>query len=117
VRASPSNPNRIPARVLLGQALLSQGQVEDGASQFKAILDLDPNSVSAKQGMSTASRILAARLLERGNPAAAAVQAREAVRFDPGSAPRSVRRQVVPLRIGDKFDVGAEFIVELAIAA
>ena len=36
--------------------------------------------------MSTASRILAARLLERGNPAAAAVQAREAVRFDPGSA-------------------------------
>ena len=86
VRASPSNPNRIPARVLLGQALLSQGQVEEGASQFKAILDLDPNSVSAKQGMSTASRILAARLLERGNPAAAAVQAREAVRFDPGSA-------------------------------
>ena len=36
--------------------------------------------------MSTAPRILAARLLERGNPAAAAVQAREAVRLDPGTA-------------------------------
>jgi Flp pilus assembly protein TadD len=86
VRASPSNPNRIPARILLGQALLSQGRLEEGTSQFKAILDLDPESHAAKQGLSTASRILAARLLERGNPPAAAVQAREAVRLDPGNA-------------------------------
>ena len=86
VRANPANPNRIPARMLLGQALLSQGRLEEGASHFKAVLDLDPNSVGAKQGMASASRILAARLLEQGNPPQAAVAARDAVRFDPGNA-------------------------------
>ena len=86
VRANPAHPNRIPARLMLGQALLSQGRLEEGASQFKAVLDLDPNSYAAKQGMSAASRILAARLLERGNAAQAAVAARDAVRFDPGNA-------------------------------
>ena len=86
VRANPANANRIPARLLLGQALLSQGQLDEGASHFKAVLDLDPNSISAKQGLATASRILAARLLEQGNPAQATVSAREAARLDPGNA-------------------------------
>ena len=82
VRANPSNPNRIPARLLLGQALLSQGQFDESASQFKAVLELDPNSTSAKQGLSAASRIHAARLLEQGNPVQAEVSAREATRLD-----------------------------------
>jgi Flp pilus assembly protein TadD len=86
VRASPANPNRIPARLLLGQALLSQGRLDEGASQFKAVLDLDPKSRSANQGMSTASRILAARRLEKGDAAQAEAAARDAVRFDPGDA-------------------------------
>jgi Flp pilus assembly protein TadD len=90
VRANPTNPNRIPARLMLGQALMSQGQIDEGASQFKAVLDLDGSNGAARQGLATSYRILAARLLERGNSAQAAVQAavqaREAVRLNPADA-------------------------------
>jgi tetratricopeptide (TPR) repeat protein len=86
VRANPANPNRIPARLLLGQALLAQGRLDEGASQFTAVLDVDPNSISAKQGMAAASRILAARHLEKGGAAQAEAAARDALRFDPGDA-------------------------------
>ena len=71
---------------MLGQALLSQGRLDEGADQFKAVLGLDANSVAAKQGMATASRILAARLLERGHSAQAIAPAREAARLGPGDA-------------------------------
>jgi len=86
VRANPANPNRIPARLMLGQALMSQGQIDEGASQFKAVLDLNASNAAARQGLATGYRILAARLLERGNSAQAAVQAREAVRLNPADA-------------------------------
>ena len=82
----PSAPNRIPARLLLGQALLTQGQIEAAASQFKAILDLDPSSRSANQGMGIVARIQAARFLEQGKVAPAEVEAREALRRNPGDA-------------------------------
>jgi tetratricopeptide (TPR) repeat protein len=82
----PSQPNRIPARLLLGQALLSQGQLDAAASQFKAVLDLDPSSVPANQGMGIAARIQAARFLEQGKTAPAAVEAREALRRNPADA-------------------------------
>jgi tetratricopeptide (TPR) repeat protein len=82
----PSLPNRIPARLLLGQALLTQGQIEAAASQFKAILDLDPSSRSANQGMGIVARIQAARFLEQGKVAPAEVEAREALRRNPGDA-------------------------------
>ena len=82
----PSAPNRIPARLLLGQALLTQGQIEAAASQFKAILDLDPSSRSANQGVGIVARIQAARFLEQGKVAPAEVEAREALRRNPGDA-------------------------------
>jgi tetratricopeptide (TPR) repeat protein len=82
----PSLPNRIPARLLLGQALLSQGQLETAASQFKAVLDLDPSSRSANQGMGLVARIQAARFLEQGKVAPAEVEAREALRRNPDDA-------------------------------
>jgi tetratricopeptide (TPR) repeat protein len=83
---NPSLPNRIPARLLLGQALLSQGQLEAAASQFKAVLDLDSSSRSANQGIGIVSRIQAARFLEQGKVAPAEVEAREAVRRNPADA-------------------------------
>jgi Flp pilus assembly protein TadD len=86
VRAKPAEPNRIPARLMLGQALLSQGQIDEGASQFKAVLDLDSGNGAARLGLATAYRAQAARLLENGHSAEAAVQARDAVRFNPGDA-------------------------------
>jgi Flp pilus assembly protein TadD len=86
VRASPANPNRIPARLMLGQALLSQGRLDEGADQFKAVLGLDASSSAANQGLATASRIRAARFLEQGNSVQALVPAREATRLGPGDA-------------------------------
>ena len=86
IDANPSNPNRIPARILVGQALLSQGQLDEASGQFHAILDLDPASVAANQGLSIVARVRAARFLERGNAAEAAAEAREAVRRIPGDA-------------------------------
>jgi tetratricopeptide (TPR) repeat protein len=86
VRANPAQPNRIPARLMLGEALVSQGRVDEGASQFTAVLDLDASNGAARQGMATVGRIRAMRLLQQGNAAQAAVQARDAVRFDPGDA-------------------------------
>ena len=86
IDANPSNPNRIPARILMGQALLSQGQLDEASGQFHAILDLDPASVAANQGLSIVARVRAARFLERGNAAEAAAEAREAVRRIPGDA-------------------------------
>ena len=69
---------------------MSQGQIDEGASQFKAVLDLDASNGAARQGLATGYRILAARMLERGNSAQAAVQAavqaREAVRLNPADA-------------------------------
>jgi superkiller protein 3 len=71
---------------MLGQALLSQGRLDEGADQFKAVLGLDAGSSAAKQGMATASRILAARLLEQGDSVNAIAPAREAARLGPGDA-------------------------------
>jgi Flp pilus assembly protein TadD len=86
VRANPANPNRIPARLMLGQSLLAQGRLDEGADQFKAILGLDSTNGAAKQGLATASRIVAARLLEQGHSAEAIAPAREATRLAPGDA-------------------------------
>jgi tetratricopeptide (TPR) repeat protein len=86
IRANPSNPNRIPARIIVGQALLLQNRLDEGTRQFRAILDLDPANVAANQGLATAARLRAARLLERGNVTQAAVDAREALRLNPGDA-------------------------------
>ena len=86
IGANPSHPNRIPARILMGQALLAQGRIDEGASQFSAVLAADPSSVAANQGMATVARIRAARFLEQGNIAQASAQAREALRLNPGDA-------------------------------
>ncbi len=86
VRARPTLPNRIPARIMLGEALVSENRLDEGASQFKAVLDLDPDNGAARQGLVKANRNRAARLLEQGNPTQAAVQAREALSIDPGDA-------------------------------
>jgi tetratricopeptide (TPR) repeat protein len=86
IHASPSNPNRIPARLLMGQALLSLGRLDEGANEFRTVLQADPSSIAANQGLASVARIHAARLLEQGDAARAADQAREALRLNSGDA-------------------------------
>jgi Flp pilus assembly protein TadD len=115
VRANPANPNRIPARLMLGQALLSQGRLDEGADQFKAVLDLDANSIAAKQGMATASRILAARLLEQGHSAQAVAPAREAARLGPGDAEAHNLLGVALASNGEYAEAAQEFRLTLRL--
>jgi tetratricopeptide (TPR) repeat protein len=75
IRVSPDKPNRIPARILMGQAFLSQGRIDEAAGQYTAVLHLDSSSIVANQGMGAVARVRAARLLEQQRAAEAAVQA------------------------------------------
>ncbi len=109
VRANPAQPNRIPARLMLGQALMSQGRLDEAASQFKAVLDLDPLNSSARQEIVLAHRALAARWLEQRNAAQAAVEAREALRIDPQNADAHNLLGVALASQGQFADAIAEF--------
>ena len=115
IAANPSNPNRIPARLLLGHALLWQSRVDEGASQFKTVLDADPSSVAANQGMGAAARVRAARLLERGNVAQASAQAREALRFNAGDADAHNILGVTLAQQGQMGEAVQEFQIALRI--
>ena len=115
VRANPANPNRIPARVLLGQALLSEGRLDEGADQFKAVLGLDSSNGAARQGLATASRILAARLLEQGKSAQAVAPAREAVRLAPGDAEAHNLLGVALASQGEYTEAAQEFRLTLRL--
>ena len=105
VRANPSNPNRIPARMLLGQALLSQGRIDEGANQFRAVLGLDPqqhrgeaghgDGVADSRGAIFSSRGTSAQALRAG-ARGAAPRLRATRRRTICSASRSRRRVSVP---------------------
>ncbi len=115
IGANPSHPNRIPARILMGQALLAQGRIDEGASQFTAVLAADPSSVAANQGMATVARIRAARLLEQGNIAQASAQAREALRLNSGDADAHNVLGVTLAQQGQVDEAVREFQVALRI--
>jgi tetratricopeptide (TPR) repeat protein len=115
IGANPSHPNRIPARILTGQALLAQGRIDEGASQFSAVLAADPSSVAANQGMATVARIRAARFLEQGNIAQASAQAREALRLNAGDADAHNVLGVTLAQQGQVDEAVREFQVALRI--
>ena len=115
VRASPAQPNRIPARLMLGEALMSQGRLDQAVSQFKAVLDQDPLNSSAQQNMVLAHRALAARWLEQRNATQAAVEAREALRIDPQNADAHNLLGVALASEGRFADAIAEFRESLQI--
>ena len=99
----------------MGQALLAQGRIDEGASQFSAILAADPSSVAANQGMATVARIRAARFLEQGNIAQASAQAREALRLNAGDADAHNVLGVTLAQQGQVDDAVQEFQVALRI--
>jgi predicted Zn-dependent protease len=51
IAAQPSNLNRIPARTLVGQALGSQGRLEEAAEQFRVILNMVPANDAVRQSL------------------------------------------------------------------
>jgi tetratricopeptide (TPR) repeat protein len=48
IQADPSKLNRIPARILIGQALATQGKLPEAADQFGAVLKIVPTHVGAR---------------------------------------------------------------------
>ena len=46
--ARTQNPKFVPARVLLGVTLLSLGEIEDAASEWRDVLEIEPENRSAR---------------------------------------------------------------------
>lgn len=76
--AVAADPKSSEARALLGEALSSQGDVEDALQQYVEAVQLNPNSAEA-------SVALGRSLLTLGRVPEAALRARDAVRIAPGS--------------------------------
>jgi tetratricopeptide (TPR) repeat protein len=70
----PDNPR---AHIDLGEAYFNAGQVQRGAEQFRAALQLDPALPEAHNNLGVAENAL-------GQPASAAAEFREALRLSPG---------------------------------
>jgi len=51
VALQPSDPSRIPARSQLGRILASEQKHREAAMQFRAILEVEPTSVEAREGL------------------------------------------------------------------
>jgi Flp pilus assembly protein TadD len=89
IRDQPERPERIPAQLLLGHALMGEGQLNDAAREFQALLDANPSNVGARDGLRAvgfAHRDLAATLVRQQRADAAVAHAREAVRLLPTDA-------------------------------
>ncbi|MGB7217759.1 MAG: tetratricopeptide repeat protein [Vicinamibacterales bacterium] len=96
IRDTPAGASQYPARLLLAQTLMAQGQLEESAAEFQTVLDAasstpsnSPVNDAAQQGLSelgTAQRIIAADLLGRQRVDEAVAHGREAVRLRPTDA-------------------------------
>jgi Flp pilus assembly protein TadD len=86
VRGGPSLPNRIPARILLGQALAATGQLDEASRELQAVVRDDPGNPLARQTLADIAfgyRKDAEAALRSNDPVGAAAQAARALRLDP----------------------------------
>jgi tetratricopeptide (TPR) repeat protein len=116
IQANPSSPNRIPARILLGNGQLLLDRPFDAERQFKLVLDADPANGPARQGMANVVRLRAAALLKQGNVVQAATVAREALQFNPGDADAHNVLGVALASQGQLADAIGEFQTTLRIS-
>jgi Flp pilus assembly protein TadD len=124
----PSNPNRIPGRTLLGEALASKGKLAEASEQFRAVLALLPSSdgVRAKladvlfaqgkvdEAMAEYRTLLASQpenpaietklatnLMGLGRPGEAVEHFQKALQLEPGSPTTNRSLAEAYLRLGD----------------
>jgi Flp pilus assembly protein TadD len=84
VADGPSRPNRIPAHVMIAEALVSQGKLDDAAGEWRAILALAPGDSGARAGLARLISAQAQQALQRGDADSGERYAREALQLAPG---------------------------------
>jgi Flp pilus assembly protein TadD len=112
IRAAPGRSDRIPARLLLGHALTAQGKLNEGADQFRALLEDNPANERARQGLSDVAQahVEAARAaLDHRASEDAVSHARLALDLDPGIAEAHNLLGVVLASKGQLNDAIVEF--------
>jgi len=82
----PRQPNRIPAHLLLADAFGAQGQIDEAAVEWRAILALAPGNDQARMGLARILSAQAQSALRQNDPARGETAAREAVQLAPGDA-------------------------------
>lgn len=85
IRTDPERSNRIPARVLLGQALAGAGQLDDAERELRVVADREPSNPLVRQALADLGfgyRRAAESALKQNRPAEAAARARDALRLD-----------------------------------
>jgi len=84
VADGPSRPNRIPAHVMIAEALAAQDKLDDAAGEWRAILALAPGASNARAGLARVISAQAQKALQRGDADTGERYAREAVQLAPG---------------------------------
>src|SRR5205823_2072270 len=83
VADGPSRPDRIPAHVMLAEALTSLNRVDDAAVEWRAILAMAPEDSVARANLSGLLSAQADIALRRNDVAGAEQRAREAAQLAP----------------------------------
>jgi len=86
VADGPSRPNRIPAYVVLAQALASQNKLDDAAGEWRAILTMAPDNQGARANLSRLLSAQAETALRQNDANRAERYAREAILLAPREA-------------------------------
>jgi hypothetical protein len=86
VADGPSRPNRIPAHVVLAEALTSQNRLDDAAGEWRAILTMAPDDAVARAKLSHVLSAQAETALRQDDASRAERYAREAVQLAPREA-------------------------------
>jgi Flp pilus assembly protein TadD len=118
IRRQPSRPDRIPARLLLGRAFLSQGKLDDAVKEFRNVLDMAASNPLARQGIQDVIAEHLARAtaaLRDENMEEASRHAREVLRLDAKNVSGHNLLGVALASRGKLDDAIAEFRAALAI--
>jgi len=86
VADGPSRPNRIPAHIMLAQALASQNKLDDAAGEWRAILTMAPDNQGARANLSRLLSAQAETALRQNDANRAERYAREAILLAPREA-------------------------------
>jgi Flp pilus assembly protein TadD len=86
ITAGPALVNRIPAHVILAEAMTSQDNLEGAAGEWRAVVNLAPSDAGARAQLARTLLAQAQRRLRQGDSAGGESSAREAVQLAPRDA-------------------------------
>jgi Flp pilus assembly protein TadD len=86
IAADPTRANRIPAHVLIGETMMSQGKFEDAAKEWRAVAAIAPSDAGARLQLTRTLIAQAQQRMKQGDVRGGQSIAREAVEMAPANA-------------------------------